>query len=287
MKHSLRGTAAVAVGLALAGCIQFEQKLTLMTDGSGKVEYTIAVKAEGGFGPGGQEDPFEDAMNPDEIEKQVKGIVAWTLPVFEEKEGWKRVKLTGYFEDINKVQMLEGGEVEEGNREVEFAFELKQDAAGSTLTIRNPSSKQELERLKEFDKGMPEPIRAIFKGMKLSMEIAAPGKITEAKEFKVDGKVARLEIGDEVIFGAMEAKEQATKRLRSLQGDVQVRWGPADDAAARAAAEFKKELAAAKANWPKVRAEMKREFENRKKNAPKDDEEGGEGDGRPPMGKDR
>jgi hypothetical protein len=289
MKHSLLRAAAAAMALALAGCFQVEQKTTLMPDGSGKLEFTIGIKAEQGpFGGPGDEDPFENVGDPDEIEKNVKGIVAWTQPVVEEKDGWKRMRITGYFEDINKVRFLDEEQDEEGAPNVQLAFELK----GSTLIVKDKITEEMFKPIgggvdgeDEFAKQMREMMKGMFKGMKLSVAVAVPGKIAEAKGFtSTAGRDARLDVGEELLLGAMDGKEEAKKKIESLRVQRQVRWEGVEVGAA-AVAEFKKELASAKANWPKVREDMKKQATEKKKNAPKDDDED-EG-GRPPMGKDR
>src|SRR5881396_3112560 len=110
MLRVIRSIAYVAcAAAALAGCIKLRQRTAVMPDGSGKLTMTVGfskaitsmAKSMGGK-EGAAKDPFAD-MNT--IPKEQQGFVAFTKPEKSEKEGFTFFTFTGYFEDINKVQM--------------------------------------------------------------------------------------------------------------------------------------------------------------------------------------
>ena len=120
------------LGLALltavaAGCVKYKQIVTVMPDGSGKVQYIVGYNqqlAEDG------EDPLAE-FTPEALGERSEGIAAYAEPVRYEEGGWSYLAITGYFTDINQVAIAGP---DNGGAPVRFAY--KPGEAGSTLTIR-------------------------------------------------------------------------------------------------------------------------------------------------------
>ena len=271
MKHAPRITFAILASLGLSACVEVEQNVILLPDGSGKLEFKVSVKTDQ---PGAGN--FDDAANPDELEKNVKGIVAWAQPVEEEKDGWKRIRLVGYFDDINKVKFIEPPAEEGAETKEMLSFEMKKTDKGFELVTKDQMSDQMSKDLggaggagdDEFAKQMKEMMKQMMKSFKISFVANIPGKIVESKGYtSTEGRKAVLNIDGQLLTDVIDGKEEAKKKLESIKGERRVSWGASELPEAEAAA-FKKELESARQAWPRIREDLKKRAEERKKNPP-------------------
>ncbi len=247
-----------ALALALTGCLQVDEVLTVFPDGSGKVHMQFAFrktmlkmleeagKAEGLAPAGGLQ---AELMDPPKFFENARGFTAIRAGKAVEDGEWVRNSVTGYFEDVNAVRL--------GGKPGSSAFQAR--LGPGTLTVSN--------RLFEFREGFergaaqrgatPEQLKASFEflkpmleGMRIRFAVVVPGSVTETSGFmKKEGSTASSEINAEVLIATGgDPDSEPTRKLKELMSerDARVAWTPEGFDPARAAA-FRAELAAAKA----------------------------------------
>lgn len=258
----MRAAALCAIlALALTGCLQVDEVLTLFPDGSGKLHLQFAFrktmlkmleeagKAEGLAPPGGLQ---AELMDPPKFFENARGLTAIRSGKAVEDGEWVRNSVTGYFEDVNAVR-LGGNSGKPGSS----GFQAR--LGPGTLTVSN--------RLYEFREGFergaaqrgatPEQLKASFEflkpmleGMRICFSVVVPGSITETSGFmKKEGSTASSEVNADVLIATGgDPDSPSTRRLRELMSerDARVAWSPEGFDPARAAA-FRSELAEAKA----------------------------------------
>lgn len=283
MRNSLRAwaVAAVAAAVGLSGCIQAEQASTLFPDGSGKVTLNVAFKKsmikmlqEMAKQFGGEEgkvpDPFEEFSNPDKLQENAEGIVAWSTPQKKEDGDWVRLTVSAYFEDINKVKMYNTSQSPTGEpqKKVSFAAKYEKTAAGHVLLLTNEATDEfkkmtegKAEGGEELGKAMIEMMKPMLEGLKITMSITVPGPIEETRGFmEKKDRTASIVIDDKLLLGAMKGPDsEEAKKLKPLseakEGKITWKENKVSD---EDVAKFKKELADAKAQWAKTLEEHKK-----------------------------
>lgn len=191
----------LAVAAALPGCFKLKQDITVMPDGSGKMTMTIA------FNKKQLDDAFkdmpmakqEDQGDPTEIDtSMIEGIVAFGKPEeWTTEDGWKYVKVSGYFEDINKVRVYRDAEEEGAERVVRTSYKFEKTEDGFTLECVEKLNPNE-EKMKRADQMPPEMeamvtpvLQDAMKGMSLEYGFLMPGEVTKAEDCtKKEGRTA-------------------------------------------------------------------------------------------------
>ncbi len=191
--RSLFTLAALAlVTLASTGCIKFQQVLTLMPDGSGKVEMTVGM-SEMMIAMSG-EDPFAD-FTIETVSQDTQGIVAFSEPEVYEADGYKFATVTAYFEDINEVSLE--------SMESDIDFEYTPEGDGFKLVV-NPSPIRSMaqQMVQQLDPAQLEDPQAqqMLEGFEFSEAYRLPGAISEASGLEADGQTLSLQITGEHIL---------------------------------------------------------------------------------------
>jgi hypothetical protein len=269
-------------GAAAAGCFQMEYAATLLPNGSGKIKVAFAMKKSTldmmrGFAKqfGGEEgpDPLEQFTDPRQLEKNSEGIVAWSKPEVKTERGWERVTMTAYFEDISKVKIYQTDNTAQGGgeRKLLAAFDYTSKAdGGGVLIVTNGSMDQMGERQEEMPdlppemrQGMMEMMKPMVQGLKISLSVTVPGEIEETVGFtSKKGSTAAFSMTGDQILEAMDPESATAKKFRDLRDEAErnrgskVTW-PRGAVSEEKAAEFKKELEAAKETWKKLLDEAK------------------------------
>lgn len=260
MKSLARMLCLAAVASFLAGCLESDQQTTVMPDGSGKIVWTVGAKIKEG-----EKDSGLKMNSIKEMEESAEGIVAWGEPKEVTENGWHKITITAYFEDITKVKLLDkkGGETKDM-----LSFVYTKNGDGGTLVVKdsmmddavkdqaNKGANEEpkTEEAKKFEEEMKAKMKEEMKGFRLSSGVKVPGAITASEKFsKTEGRVAALVLDEKLLLDAMDEKPEAKKAIEGMAGEHKVTWTknetPADEVEA-----FKKELAAAKAAWEKKKA---------------------------------
>ena len=210
--------AATAPLAPLEGCFSVDNRLTLMPDGSGKIDLSLSAKVD-------KQDPTDLLA----FGKYIEGIVALTPAVDEFKDGWKYSRFTAYFEDINKVR---SSACEGTKHEDCIHFSVQRTATGSTLVMEDW----------HFD--------TMEGATLLRWKVAMPGKVTKVEGFqRMVGREAVIELGPKT--GA--TKEEAAKWPPAARRRIEC---GANEVAEKDQTAFKKELSDAKAAWAKLKAEL-------------------------------
>lgn len=238
--------------LALSGCMKIRQELIVMPDGSGRLTLIFSLKGKG------ETAKFTEAMlmsgDPDEITDKVRGLAALARPTMEDKDGVIRIRMTGYFDDINALKIMDDGEGAKAKPKQEFVYARE----GETFSLEvkgNLLADDAPERdvkAPEFEKQREEMFKATFTGFEFRHDVRLPGRILVADGFQSkEGRVASYLVGEKDLQTLADQKRlNGATRFKATCGKSEV-----TDAEA---AEFRKELEAAKAAWGELRKEMKK-----------------------------
>ncbi len=243
----------------LAGCLESDQQTVVMPDGSGKIVWTIGVQMK----EGDKEEPLkQDKVS--EMEQAAEGIVAWAEPKVTKENGWYKVTLVAYFDDISKVKLFQdkGGEKKEM-----LSFVYVKNGDGGTLTLKDATlddaakdqeekkeEEPQSEEAKKFAEEMKKQMKEMLKGMKISSGVKVPGSVTASEKFtKTEGRVASVVLDEKLLLDAMDEKPEAKKAIKEMAGEHKVTWTK-NETTAEEVEGFKKEMAAAKAAWEKKKA---------------------------------
>jgi hypothetical protein len=228
----------LVLSASLTGCVKFKQTVTLMPDGSGKIDVSVALsdrmvlaaEAKG-------EDPFEP-MRPTELKDSAKGIVAYTKPETRKKDGYTYMTFSVYFEDINTVEL---GTFEEDRPATKYTY--TKAGKGATLTVEASlvlSAVADHEPIEPKERAKAE---IITKGMLLSETYNLPGSFEAIKGVASEGQTASLEMNQVHML-------DGTGPIKDLKGVEKLVFKIAEvkeDASAMKA--FKAELESAKKEW--------------------------------------
>lgn len=240
---------------ALSGCMKIRQELLVMPDGSGRLAFTFAIPAKGETARFTEQELM--AGDPDEVADKVRGLVAMGRPTLEEKDGVIRIRMTAYFDDLNALKIMDDGEGDKAKPKVRFGF--KRDGEAFALEIQgNLMADDDPKRLDaadlkdpELEKQREQLFKAMFAGFELRQDVRLPGTVTAVEGFQSkEGRVAVYAIGEKDLQKPADQKKlNSTLTFKASCGKSEV-----SDAEA---AEFRKELDAAKAAWPALKKEMK------------------------------
>lgn len=249
----MKRLAALALLLPVAGCMKLDEQILILPDGSGKIVYMFAMNPDlASMGGEAAKDPYDEMMSsdPEEFEKNAGGIVAMARPERVEMGGWKGVKITFYFEDVNKLQLGDSGKTR---------FSLKKEGADFVFEVVDKqfdSGEKPDETNEEMKKQMEEMFKKMMGGFDYKAAVRMPGKVKKAEGYtKTDGRTASLHV--------MEKDVQNQQDFGKKLGSRKATCGPSEVSEAEAAA-FKEELAKAKKEWVALREEMKRNAEKKK-----------------------
>jgi len=243
-----------------AGCLKFKEEVQVMPDGAGRIVLSVSSKDTGEANKMSVGELMSE--DPDKMDKTLPGIVAMSRPVEEKKDGWTTVIVEFFFEDLNKVKLVNE---DDGKVMQEFAF--RKEGAGHAVEFKSGAADELGGELggadgdlpPEAKKQMEEMVKQMLAGFEMRIAVLMPGPVTEAGAFKdKEGRRAAFAIGEKDIAGFGDFKKfEAVKSVKVLSGPADV--PPAEQAAFKAA--FDK----AKAEWPQLKKEMKANFEKKAK----------------------
>ena len=262
---------ALAAGL-LGGCIKYKDHTVVMPDGSGKFALTVGIKtamlemAEAQAKKSGEEgamakSPFE--MDPERLQKDFEGFVAFGEPQKKTDGEWTTFTITGFFEDVNKVKMWDDKKAEEGGgRKLMVGFKFAKEGDGfvleqtagmfSDMADMGDTGGDDPDMTPEMKKAAAEMAKTFLKGMMGGLEfgtsVEMPGKVTKAeghepKEGRVAGRTLTL---DDILDDEKREKLKGVKAMKV--------WCGAADVTAEEKKKFQDEMAAAKETWKKTLA---------------------------------
>jgi len=250
--------APALVLLAFSGCMHVREEILVMPDGSGRLTLHFMIKSKGDVAKFTEEEILSG--DPDEIQDKVRGLVALTRPSTEQKEGVVHLKMTGYFDDLNALKFMDDGEGEKARAKQEFSFRKEGEAfvvelKGNLLADEapeRPGADPEIVRQRE------EFFKAMFVGFDFRQDVKMPGKITS-----VEGFQSRSERTATYQVGEKDLQKPADQKKINDVSKFKVSCARSEVTDAEAA-NFRKELEKAKADWGALRKEMKKNAEKRK-----------------------
>jgi hypothetical protein len=281
MKRQVRALPVVIlVAAAFApGCFKLKQATTVMPDGSGKMVFTIGFNEKqikdamkgmpgGGGAAATKNDPTDvDWAGLDDI---MEGIVAFTEPEhWKTEDGWKYVKYTAYFEDLNKVKLYHKGEEGAAKKErLSFTFK-KEKKGGYYLECKdtiNPDPKKtaRAESIPPEAEAFVMPMmEEMFKGLEMERAFMLPGDITKSEATTgTKGRVATSKIESAGIKSMNDFKKLGENKVFKV-------WAGKSKVTDIEAAAFRAELDEAIEKWEemKKKAAAKKKAEDAKKAA--------------------
>ncbi|HUU59990.1 MAG TPA: hypothetical protein VMZ50_10625, partial [Phycisphaerae bacterium] len=190
--------------LAVGGCFETTQVLTLNPDGSGKMLLDSYMKAPPMM-MGGDEKP-----DPKKIAKNIaqsmvsgaNGVEAWSDLSYEvAKDGRTHIQGTAYFKDYTKLDMKQGGGMDftwakdpKGGMALEVKMADRDQAEPAAKPKLTDKELQDLIQAKRQEYQQMKPMMTMILGtMKMDMTFMLPGKLSEVNVFdKTDKGGVRL-----------------------------------------------------------------------------------------------
>lgn len=211
-------------------------------DASGKMEITIG------------DDGSYPSISFEDLSKATSGFSAWSRREAFKEGDFKFAKMTGYFEDINEIELWGGkdGEVlvaefsftkaDDGTYEITYADRAALAAAGID---KNPFEKAATEEEKQ--KVRERLKREQEEGFEVTYAFRLPGEIQEAEGMEFDGREVRRSLDMEKVAEILETSPEVAKA--GIRGRILV--GPQGDLSGEIA-DFREEMERAKVAWEKI-----------------------------------
>lgn len=233
----------VVACLFTGGCIKVKKDLLLMPDGSGRIDFTLAMNTAmlQQMGADPDENPFDEMYSE---MQQTPGIVAFTEGKREEKDGWSYMTFSAYFEDINQVKL--GDTPEEATT---FAYQTADDA--SSLTIKQGlvhAMAKDMADDEDVDQQQMAMMMMMMQGLEVSESYQLPGQVSDGGAYDAEARKATAGLTAADLTGGEKAKKYAAAK------ENVIKFGKSEVTAEQIAA-FKKELTEAKEAWEKKKAE--------------------------------
>jgi hypothetical protein len=244
------------LAIPLAGCLQVDEILTLLPDGSGKLELKVALqksfltfieKMDEGRRKS-LEQMRADLKDPVRLLGPTEGFTAFRPGAFTDDGQWMRGSITAFFKDVNRVRMKEnrgeGWSASYSPGDLTVTNRLNE-----LLTVFNDSIGS-ADGTPEQRKAALEFGRPLMASLRIRIAVSVPGEISDIEGFMThDGVTASTTVGPEQLIGlASEERNEAARKFEELasRARCRVRWsGSPPDAERRAA--LKAELAEAEA----------------------------------------
>lgn len=256
----------------LQGCVEYEQKTTLHSNGMGKIVIRLAMKKEvmemmKELSSGEEGEVSGELTDPKVLAMSAEGIAAWIPGEEREKNGQVIFESIAYFEDISKVVIydMKGGPItdtETRRNKVSLKFDLKEGEGTKKLSVTHAMADETLELLglggrnpkrPPSGKGL-EMIEEMMAGMRIGFSVELPGEITDVRGLTAEEQVASFEFDDEMMFKAMKKpKSKAAQEMKKIAGRAgrYVTWKTSETSEESLNA-FLEEFEAAKKTWAEL-----------------------------------
>ena len=294
--------------ITLTGCIDEKQEYTINPDGSGKIFYSVNLKAmDLGALMGAQSGQAPKVDIKDNLKKLLEnsdGIDTWKNVSYKALEdGRAHIEATGYFPDINKV-VLDKSVQKSQKPEIKFTktgdkiiIEFVADtgqAPDKNTTAPKLTDEQIDEQVKMAKMSYQQGkimTQSLMKDMKFDTTLHLPGKITKTSNFtKVDENTVQIAFDGEKAMKAMDLlmadeaylKDMIKKGADPMQNPDQMKMNEMffDEAAPvsvtvekadKALFDYKVEMQAAKVKFPAMKDKLYAELDGLAKKQPKND----------------
>jgi hypothetical protein len=221
MASSIRAGLFCALILAVAGCFETKQVITLNPDGSGKVVMDTLMASQAMMMMAATSK--ESAPDSNEIAKGMAvgmisrstGVDAWSDVSYEvAKDNRVHLTATAYFPDYSKIK-IEGPSLMEANwtkADKDMVLEVQMSSKGPDGEKAEPAPKaltdkevDDLLKQKRQEWAMSKAMMAqVFNSLKMDTTFVLPGKVVEANIFEKTEQGVRLSIEGKKILAAMD-----------------------------------------------------------------------------------
>lgn len=234
--------AVIFISLLLTGgCLQVTHTVTVLPDGSGKMEYRMAI------GPVVAHNDPDKQINVIEVWQKSKGLacLADVRRGNDPKTGFSYVQFTAYFDDINKVSL--------GKNNAFSAKFKKTDTGGFEMNVRNGAIAEIAGEISNVNTPIPEEQKKIFDNLLLKEEYRLPGVIQKTTHLSfTNDRVATILVNkDDAINKAPVIKIAASKSRTITTGPASV--------SRKDIQAFKAEAKKALAAWPALKKKLEEE----------------------------
>jgi len=230
-------TLLLALVSATAGCVKLRQVVTLMPDGSGKIELRYALsQAMIDLARQNGDEPFAQ-VRPGAMSEGAEGVVAFTEPTIEEMGGYTYLTYTAYFRDINQLTINGLGE----GTPAQYRYTRQGDSA--TLTLSHGVILSMVADYEPADDANANDVRQAMAGMIMQEHFVLPGNVLSDPGVRTQGNTAQIDLSiDNLIDG--DGPIETLHGMDSVTFEIEeVITSDADVAA------FNAELEAAVAAW--------------------------------------
>jgi len=181
--------------LAVGGCFEMTQVLTLNPDGSGKMLMDSYMKAPPMM-MGGDDKPDAKEIAKGMAQQMVSGtngVEAWSDLSYEvAKDGRTHIQGTAYFKDYTKLKLKQGGGMDftwakdpKGGMALEMKMADKDADAPAEKPKLTDEEVQDLIKAKRQEYEQMKPMMTMILGtMKMDMTFMLPGKLSEVNVFQ-------------------------------------------------------------------------------------------------------
>ena len=295
--------------IALTGCIDEKEELTINPDGSGKIFYSVNLKAmdlSALMGTQAASAPTVDIKsNLKKLLENSQGIDTWKDVSYKTLEdGRAHVEATGYFSDINKVildKAVENAKKPEikftktGDKiTVEFINDTEKatDANTTAPALTDEQIDEQVKMAKMSYQQGKIMTQGFMKDMKFERILHLPGEVTETSNFtKADGNTVQIAFDGEKVMKAMDLmmaddaylKEMIKKGNDPMQNPDEMKLNEVlfGEAAAVSASvekadkvlfDYKAEMETAKVNFPAMKDKLYAELDELAKKQPENNQ---------------
>lgn len=230
-------TTFIALFLTLNGCVKLSQAITVMPDGSGKIELRFGLSQQQvALAEENEQDPFKEVL-PDVMKNKTRGVVAITEPKRSKEKGFSYLAYTMYFRDINKLRITALGEGKPAR------YRYTREADGATLTLTHGTVLSMIADYQPRPEAERDEVRKEMARLAFSEQFTLPGEIKPIDGLETKSNTARLDLTvDHLLDG--------TGPIKQLKGKNQITFAIDKITVSEQAAEaFKKELDEAVAAW--------------------------------------
>ncbi|HEX9640160.1 MAG TPA: hypothetical protein VGB13_02480 [Candidatus Krumholzibacteria bacterium] len=226
----------LGVCLGLGGCFQADVDALLFDDGAGKFDIFLSVHRS--KLPLLLGDPLAGVGEVEDLRRYTSsGIVAWSEPQRTEADGWERVHLTAFFDDINAVRFLrlrDAAVVEllgfdYDNRARPGHLGMRVDMEPELAAPFPLPEREGLELSPDVLRQLVGMLRPMLGDLRLSLSFEAPAQLTRASGFRqLEERTARLVADRDVVLSALQEQSGALLDVDALLGaDAAIEWDAA------------------------------------------------------------
>jgi len=246
--------------LFLPGCLQADLHCVLMPSGAGKLELEVAVHQASL--PFFMDDPLRDLDHPQTMRRNsTPGLVAWGEPSVVEEDGWKRVTLRAFFEDVNDLRFYHTREEgparllafrylpPAGERVVRMHVDMEPELT-SPIPLRRLAEGRDVHIDPDLALRFLPVLRPVLGDVRMGLRLTAPGPLVRASGFgEIDGRTAAYVTGRDAFLASLQERAGALVEADSLLVDApEIRWSE-DTVDSEEIAAFRAEFAAARRWW--------------------------------------